>query len=101
MAIDVKALNPGVPMMPKGAAGGALGPTAGTKDFASLVREAADSAINTGKQAEKVSVAGIAGKADILDVVQAVSNAETTLTTVVAVRDKLVAAYQELMRMPV
>jgi flagellar hook-basal body complex protein FliE len=99
MVIDVKALNPSVPVQPQG--GGALGKTAGTKDFASLVRDAAEEAVDVGKQAEKLSIAGIAGKADMLDVVQAVNNAETTLNTVVAVRDKLVSAYQELMRMPI
>ncbi|MBI1778650.1 MAG: flagellar hook-basal body complex protein FliE [Proteobacteria bacterium] len=101
MVVDVKALSAAIPMKATGGVGAALGHTAGGKDFATFVREAAESAIGTGKQAEKISIAGIAGKADLLDVVQAVSNAETTLSTVVAVRDKLVAAYQELMRMPV
>ncbi len=36
-----------------------------------------------------------------MDVVQAVSNAELTLQTVVAVRDRVVNAYQEIMRMPI
>ena len=45
--------------------------------------------------------AAAAGQADLMDVVQAVGNAEMTLQTVVAVRDKVVNAYQELMRMPI
>src|SRR4051794_32979484 len=103
MVIDVKSLNPGVAMKPSGGGGiaGPLGETAGTKDFASFVRDAAASAIDTAKQGEKLSIAGLAGKADLLDVVQAVNAAEVTLNTVVAVRDKLVGAYQELLRMPV
>jgi flagellar hook-basal body complex protein FliE len=40
-------------------------------------------------------------KADLTDVVQAVTSAELTLQTVVAVRDRLIAAYQEIMRMPI
>ena len=102
MVIDVKSLIPGMPIKPSGGGpSGSLGPTAGTKDFASFVRDAAQSALDTGKQAEAQSIAGLAGKADLLDVVQAVNAAETTLNTVVAVRDKVIAAYQELLRMPV
>jgi flagellar hook-basal body complex protein FliE len=103
MVIDVKSLNPGLPIKPTGGgSAGPLGETAGgTKDFASFVRDAAASAADTGKQAEKLSIAGLSGKADLLDVVQAVNAAEVTLNTVVAVRDKLVGAYQELIRMPV
>ena len=43
----------------------------------------------------------VAGEADILEVVSAVSNAEMTLQTVVAVRDRVLGAYQEIMRMPI
>ena len=43
----------------------------------------------------------IAGEADVTDVVMAVTNAETTLQTVVAVRDRVMAAYQEILRMPI
>ena len=41
------------------------------------------------------------GKADLTDVVTAVTNAEMTLQTVTAVRDKVVSAYQEILRMPI
>jgi len=43
----------------------------------------------------------VAGQADIVDVVNAVNAAEITLDTVVAVRDKVVAAYQSIMNMPI
>jgi len=42
-----------------------------------------------------------AGQADIVDVVNAVNAAEITLDTVVAVRDKVVQAYQSIMNMPI
>ncbi len=41
-----------------------------------------------------------AGQADIVDVVNAVNSAELTLDTVVAVRDKVISAYQSIMQMP-
>jgi len=70
-------------------------------DFASVLKDAAKSAVGTMKQGEVASAAGIAGKADIRDVVAAVTNAELTLETVVNVRDKVINAYNEIMRMPI
>ena len=43
----------------------------------------------------------VQGKANLVDVVQSVNAAEITLDTVVAVRDKVVAAYQSIMNMPI
>jgi flagellar hook-basal body complex protein FliE len=48
-----------------------------------------------------MSAKAVTGEADIVDVVQAVGNAEITLQTVVAVRDRVISAYQEIMRMPI
>jgi flagellar hook-basal body complex protein FliE len=43
----------------------------------------------------------VAGGGDPLDVVTAITSAEVTLQTVVAVRDKMIQAYQEILRMPI
>ena len=51
--------------------------------------------------AEKTSIAAVAGNADLVDVVTAVSNAEMVLESVTAVRDRVISAYQEIMRMPI
>ena len=48
-----------------------------------------------------LSAAAAAGKANIDQVVVAVAEAETTLNTVVAVRDKVLEAYREILRMPI
>ncbi len=69
--------------------------------FADFVSEAVSDAIATGHQAEQVAVDAVAGEADIVDVVTAISAAEMTLETVVSVRDRMVSAYQEIMRMPI
>jgi flagellar hook-basal body complex protein FliE len=81
----------------------AKGPVAGdpADNFASLVRDAAGSAIDTMKNSETMSAKAIAGKADLNEVVQAVTNAEVTLQTVLAVRDKVIQAYQDIIRMPI
>ncbi len=71
------------------------------KTFSQFVGESLNDAMNTGKQAENMSAQAIAGKADLTEVVAAVTNAEVTLQTVVAIRDKVVTAYQEIARMPI
>jgi flagellar hook-basal body complex protein FliE len=45
--------------------------------------------------------AQVAGKAELIDVVTAISSAEASLETVMAVRDQVISAYQEIMRMPI
>ena len=73
--------------------------TGSGSDFAAMLRTGAQSAIDSGKRSEELSKQAITGKADIPEVVAAVSNAELTLQTVVAVRDKVVSAYNDIMKM--
>ena len=47
------------------------------------------------------SARAVAGQAEMVDVVTAVSNAEMVLETVTTVRDRVISAYQEIMRMPI
>ncbi|MBI3512982.1 MAG: flagellar hook-basal body complex protein FliE [Proteobacteria bacterium] len=77
-----------------------LRPQAGPT-FANLVETVAEQALNTSHAAEKVSIQAVAGKADLTDVVTAVSNAEMTLQTVVAVRDRVIGAYLDILKMPI
>ena len=51
--------------------------------------------------AEQASIRQVAGKGDLIDVVTAIGAAETALDTVVAVRDRVVSAYGEIMRMQI
>ena len=50
---------------------------------------------------EATAISGIGGKASVQQVVEAIMNAEQTLQTAIAVRDKVVAAYQEISRMAI
>jgi flagellar hook-basal body complex protein FliE len=83
--------------------GGAVeeAPGSGGGDFASLLKSGVESALRTGQKAEELSKQAIAGKADVRDVVAAVNNAELTLQTVVSVRDKVITAYSEILKMPI
>jgi flagellar hook-basal body complex protein FliE len=73
----------------------------GGSSFMNMVSDSLKSAVQTGRQAEELSLKQISGEADLKDVVTAVANAENTLETVVAVRDKVLSAYQEILRMPI
>ncbi len=53
------------------------------------------------KAGEEMAAKQAAGKADMVSVVNAVNSAELTLNTVVAVRDKVIQAYQSIMNMPI
>jgi flagellar hook-basal body complex protein FliE len=70
-------------------------------DFSSMVGNAAETALQTLRQSEQITTAGVAGKADVQQVVQALGDAEVTMQTVVAVRDKVMGAYNDIMRMTV
>lgn len=69
--------------------------------FADLLKEAGQTAVDTLKKSEAMTAEGVVGRADLLDVVRAVSDAEVTLQTVTTVRDRVLTAYQEIMRMPI
>lgn len=86
------------------AAGGKAAPgldMAGEGDFGSMLSSALGDAMNTAKASEMQMTASASGKGELIDVVTAVTAAEVTLETVIAVRDRVIAAYQEVMKMPV
>ena len=68
--------------------------------FADLVKSGYQATKQAGLHAEAQSIQAIAGEANLAEVVQAVSKAEVTLQTMVSVRDRVVQAYQEVIRMP-
>ena len=78
-----------------GAVGGAGG------GFGDMLKHVMNDAISSTKNAETQMTNQIQGKADLVDVVTAVSSAQTSLQTVLAVRDQVIAAYQEVMRMQI
>jgi len=81
------------------AAGSTSAPAGDT--FSDLLKKAGTESIKAGDTSEKQSLMATAGKANVTDVVEAVSSAEVTLQAVTAVRDKVVSAYQEILRMPI
>ena len=70
-------------------------------DFGAMVRDALENAAASTARAEQMTMASAAGKVDMINVVSAINDAEMTLQTVVAVRDEVIRAYQDLLRMPI
>ena len=67
-----------------------------------LVKNAVGDAITSSKNAETQMTAHAQGKAELVDVVTAVSSAQMpALQTVMAVRDQVISAYQQIMQMPI
>jgi flagellar hook-basal body complex protein FliE len=84
-----------------GAASSAVAGTNPVGGFGEFLTKAVQDGIGTMKQGETMAARQVAGQANIVDVVGAVNQAEITLDTVVAVRDKVVQAYQSIMNMPI
>jgi flagellar hook-basal body complex protein FliE len=70
-------------------------------DFSSLVKQAVEGVGATGQRADAQVQAAVAGRADLVQVVTAVAESEAAIETLVAVRDRVIAAYEEIMRMQV
>ncbi len=79
--------------------GGSQAPTGG--GFGDILKSAMTDAVHASKNAEHQMAAQVAGKAELVDVVTAISAAEASMETVLAVRDQMISAYQEIMRMPI
>lgn len=69
--------------------------------FLDMVGSSLKSAVSSGYKSEDLATKALTGKADLTDVVTAVANAETALNTVVAVRDRVINAYQDILKMPI
>jgi flagellar hook-basal body complex protein FliE len=73
----------------------------GAPSFAEMVAATLVDAVETNRRGEVQAMRAAAGSASLQEVVEAVNAAELSLQTVVALRDRMIAAYQEIMRMPI
>jgi flagellar hook-basal body complex protein FliE len=73
----------------------------GGPGFGDILNTAVGSISGAGNAAETAVTNAAMGRGDLVDVVTAVAAAEATLETVIAVRDEVIKAYQEIMRMPI
>jgi flagellar hook-basal body complex protein FliE len=73
-----------------------LGSVSGGESFSDALGKFASDAVGSMREGEKAAADGATGKVGIASVVTAISNAELMLQTVVTIRDKVIAAYQDI-----
>lgn len=78
-----------------------LADAGGGSDFGAMLKNVATSFTAQGRTVETGAVQMAEGKADVVNLVTAVAETEVALEAIVAVRDKVIAAYEEIMRMPI
>lgn len=93
----IKSLQGGAAVSREGADGFAAGSSA----FSSLVNESLGEVKASTANLELTSAQSLTGQADLVDVATAVSNAEMAVETVVTVRDKVIGAYNDILKMPI
>jgi flagellar hook-basal body complex protein FliE len=80
---------------------GGLGEQGQGSDFGKLLAQGMQGVVDAGKTSDKLSLDLVNGKANVVDVVTAISQTELAMESMVAVRDKVISAYEEIMRMPI
>jgi flagellar hook-basal body complex protein FliE len=73
----------------------------GDTSFASVLKDAIGSVVETGRKSDAQTRAAAGGKGNLVDVVTAVSETEVAIDAVVAVRDRVIQAYEDIMKMPI
>ena len=83
------------------AEGGGVAASSSGPGFGEILKNAMSDAVKASKHAESQMAAQVAGKADLVDVATAISSAQTSLTTMIAVRDQMIQSYQQIMNMSI
>ena len=81
--------------------GAGKGSEASGQSFASLLKDAVGSVMESGRKSDAQTVAMAAGKANVMDVVTAVADTDVAVSTLVSVRDRVIQAYEDIMKMPI
>jgi flagellar hook-basal body complex protein FliE len=69
--------------------------------FGALLKNALGAVVDAGRKSDAQAQAMAAGKANVVDVVTAVAETEVAIESLVAVRDRVIASYEEIMKMPI
>src|SRR4051812_18419485 len=77
------------------------GDSAGGPSFGSLLKDALGAVVDAGHKSDAQQHAMMANKANIVDVVTAVSETEVAVGAMVSVRDRMIQAYEDILRMPI
>jgi len=73
----------------------------GAGDFSATLQRALQGAVDNFHTADSKAIAALSGGGNLTEVVTALSRAELTLQSATAIRDRVVQAYQDIMKMPI
>jgi flagellar hook-basal body complex protein FliE len=73
----------------------------GGQSFGALLKDAVGSVLETGRKSDAQTMAMASGKANVMDVVTAVAETDVAVSTLVSVRDKVISAYEDIMKMAI
>jgi flagellar hook-basal body complex protein FliE len=73
----------------------------GDTSFSAVLKEAIGGVLEAGRKSDAQTVAMASGKANVMDVVTAVAETDVAVSTLVSVRDKVIAAYEDIMKMAI
>jgi flagellar hook-basal body complex protein FliE len=81
--------------------GSAATPSDGGPNFGSVLKDVINAVTDAAHKSDMQAQSVAAGKANMIDVVTAVSETETAVQALVAVRDKVISAYEDILKMPI
>jgi flagellar hook-basal body complex protein FliE len=84
-----------------GASKGAEIGGSGGQSFSAVLKDAIGSVLDSGRKSDAQTVAMASGKANVMDVVTAVAETDVAVSTLVSVRDKVIASYEDIMKMAI
>ena len=78
-----------------------LGSSGSGPTFGEVLKDAIGSVMEGGRQSDAQTSAMATGKSNVMDVVTAVAETDVKISTLVSVRDKVISAYEDIMKMPI
>ncbi len=88
-----QAAKPGTDLTAKASTGG--------NNFADLLAQNVQGVVDQGKVSDQMAMDMVSGKANVVDMVTALSETEMAIESMVTIRDRVISAYEEIMRMPI
>lgn len=79
----------------------ALANPSGGPNFADMLAQQVQGVVDAGAASDRMAIDMVNGKANIVDMVTALSETEIAIESMVTVRDRVISAYEEIMRMPI
>jgi flagellar hook-basal body complex protein FliE len=79
----------------------ALATGGGGNAFADLLAQQVQGVVDSGARSDQMAIDMVNGKANVVDMVTALSETEIAIESMVTIRDRVISAYEEIMRMPI